>query len=325
MRQDDSVQITIVPGFAGTVDGGRLIALDPSLFDFDAVIMQRPMMDWQIQAIALFQEAGVAVVVEIDDDFGALHKDNTASKTVTPIHRANLVKAAQASDMVTCTTEALARRYAPHGRVVVLPNYVPASYLDLDGRDREGDVVGWSGTVASHPRDLQSTHGGVASALDATGARFRVVGRSELVQRNLRLSTAPELAAWCPIVDYAGELAKLDVGIAPLARSRFNAAKSWLKMLECAAVGTPVIGSDIGEYRRLNDLGIGILASSRSDWHGSVTALLQDRHFRAEQSAMGRQAVRDGLLIEQHAWRWSESWAKAIYNRAHSRHVTVGT
>lgn len=35
------------------------------------------------------------------------------------------------ADLVTCSTPALAERYGKHGRVAILPNYVPASYLEI--------------------------------------------------------------------------------------------------------------------------------------------------------------------------------------------------
>jgi glycosyltransferase involved in cell wall biosynthesis len=312
----DAISIDVQPGFSGQVINGQLIEIDRAIQDsIDVVVLQRPMVDWQLQSIPLFQRAGIAVVVEVDDDFQSLHRLNTVLQTTTPRHRANLVKAAQLADLVTCTTPALAKRYAPHGRFMVLPNYVPAAWLDLDDRERQGDLVGWSGTVATHPNDLQATHGGVGSAIGATQARFRVLGRAELVQPLLRLTEPPELMPWTTIEHYPIELAKLDVGIAPLANTVFNRAKSWLKPLEMAAVGVPVVMSDVGEYRALNDRGIGILASSRRDWHGTVTALLQSADFRAEVSAYGRQAVREGLTIEQNAWKWAEAWSEAVYHR----------
>ena len=68
---------------------------------------------------------------------------------------------------------------------------------------------------------------------------------------------APEIA-----VQSAGRpyVAKLGIGVAPLADTKFNAAKSWLKMAEMAALGVPCVVSPRAEYMRLHEQWIGSLA-----------------------------------------------------------------
>jgi hypothetical protein len=82
-----------------------------------------------------------------------------------------------------------------------------------------------------------------------------------------------------------------------------------------AAVGVPVVMSDVGEYRALAAAGLGILASSGLDWYESVRDLLKDSQFRAEQAQLGRQAVREYFLIEANAWKWVDAWTEAMATR----------
>lgn len=339
MDLDCGISVEIVNGVPAFQNAaGDLVGIEPDFLGYDVAVIQRPMVKWQLQLIRILQEAGTAVVVEIDDDFESIHPQNTALRTVKPVHKAILKRCAEIADLVTVTTQSLADRYAKHGRYQVIPNYVSAELLDIasvqnsaqmgeanrqnsaafeapKSADSQNPVVGWSGTVGTHPNDLQAAMGGVGSAVAATNARFRVVGRPELVAQHLKLNVPTEVVPWVPIEDYPTELAKLDVGIAPIANTPFNRAKSWLKPLEMAAVGVPVVMSDVGEYRALAAAGIGILASSQTDWHGSVTALIQDPHFRAEQANLGRQAVLEYFLIEANSWKWADAWTDAVIYR----------
>ena len=52
-------------------------------------------------------------------------------------------------DAVLVRHAALAERYAPHGRVAVLPNLVPARYLDVTAAPHDGTVIGWGGNLGS--------------------------------------------------------------------------------------------------------------------------------------------------------------------------------
>jgi glycosyltransferase involved in cell wall biosynthesis len=211
--------------------------------------------------------------------------------------------------LVTVTTPALAARYAPHGRVAVLPNYFPESWLDVEA-DRSGGIVGWTGTVGTHHDDLPVTRGGVAQAVRETGAKFRVIGNPQLVQRDLSLDDEPDNVPWQDWDAYPEELAKLDVGIAPLGDTAFNRAKSWLKPLEMAAVGVPSVVSPIPSYVALNEAtGIGTFAKDRSrDWRRELKALLGDENYRFERSEESRMAA-SALTVEKNAYRFAEAWA----------------
>src|SRR6185437_7103207 len=161
---------------------------------------------------------------ELDDDFHALHPAQLKQMGASPGHFRNLGECCKNADLITVSTQALADRYAPHGRYAVIPNYVSAKWLGVShGRaDLQPLVVGWTGTVATHRDDLQATHGGAAMATEQHGATFRIIGRPELAKQNLGLSNEPENTPWQTMGDYPYEVAKLDVGIAPLADNALN-------------------------------------------------------------------------------------------------------
>lgn len=308
--QDETIHTTFLPGLPLNTVNGEPIGVAHEHFDYDALILQRPTQTWQLTAIQDLQAHGTPVMVEIDDNLHRINPRNTAAQHLTRSHLDTLAECCRIADLVTVSAQALADRYAPHGRYRVLHNYVPEAWCDIHA-SQDGDVVGWTGTVASHAGDLQATSGGVARAIHANHARFRVIGRPERVQRELQLDHEPEHVTWQTRDQYPHQVARLDIGIAPLAASQFNACKSWLKPLEYAALGVPCITSPTVEYKRLHDeYGIGLLAAYRTDWQHHTNHLLADPSHRHEIAQQGRQAVRDHLTIESNAWRFAEAWSQ---------------
>lgn len=288
----------------------------------DIVVIQRPLTDTLAEAVVRLQAMGVRVVVEIDDDFEAISSRNVSWRQVQPHlsprrNREWLRLACKRADWVVCSTPALARRYGAHGRVSVVRNRVPAWYLAVESDEHEGVHVGWSGSVGTHPDDLQVTGGGVARAVQATGATFAVVGTGKGVGRRLGLRDAPLACGWVPIGEYPRAVAQLDVGIVPLEPSEFNAAKSALKMMEMAALGVPSVVSPTHENLRMaGELGQ-VVAESPRVWEGTLKRLVRDEDWRTDRAAAGREAMRRHT-IEATAGEWLDAWRMALNTRASS-------
>jgi glycosyltransferase involved in cell wall biosynthesis len=284
--------------------------------DCDVVVLQRPLSDVLASSIPLLQAQGVRVVVEVDDDFESISPANISWAAVHPrlSPRRNwrhLRAACAAADLVVVSTPALAARYGRHGRVVVVPNLIPASYLDVYAEPHDEVFVGWSGSLDTHPTDLQECGPGVTRALRSTGARFAVVGTGKGVQRALGLDEPPVACGWVPFADYPHRLAEIDAGIVPLQRSPFNEAKSWLKGLEMSAVGVPWVATPTGPYRQLHALGAGTLAEKPRDWERALRQLIESAEMRTHVAVCGQLAA-EGLTIEAHADRWWDAWSSVV-------------
>lgn len=310
-----------------TIQGPRIIGLAEEV-DADVVVVQRPLHRNRVELIDVLQAAGVTVVVEIDDDFSAIHPRNPAWKGANPLSdpdagREWLARACERADLVTCTTPALAQRYGAHGRVVILDNYVPerycctepSTYTEAHLGPRDGRVtVGWTGSVHTHPNDLEQTRGMVAAAVTDTGACLGVVGTGVGVAKALGYGGDVLATGWLPIEAYPEAIRRFDVGIAPLKPSPFNEAKSHLKGLEFAALGVPFVATPTGPYRRLAQLGIGVLADHPQDWRVAVEILIRDEARRADLAAQYRADVAARWTVEGNAWRWLEAWEQAHAN-----------
>lgn len=303
----------------------EIAAIDPS-YDADVAVFQRPLRRQIVETMGRLQARGVAVVVDMDDDFHALpvghqaRRDTSASAN-PDANRLWLRRACARADLVTVSTPALAERYGAHGRCVVLRNCVPQRYLDVGERakplDSERVTVGWTGSTATHVGDLDVTGGGAGQAVASTGAAFHVVGTGIGVRDGLDLAEEPTATGWVPFDRYAAEYARLDVAIVPLADNRFNHAKSWLKGIEAAALGVPFVASTVAEYRQLTFEGAGYLAADAERWAGWVGDLVRKPSWRAEAAEHGR-AVASRWTYEARWGDWATAWAEALAN-AHQR------
>lgn len=300
----------------------------------DVVVLQRVTHRYLAQAVRVMREQGVTVIVDVDDDLSTIHPDNPAFHHLHPrsadhnvgrgigMHTwSNLGEACREASLVTATTPALVERYG-HGHGVVIPNYLAEHYYGVPHVD--SDVVGWPASLRSHPNDPAVVGNAVSRLVDA-GFTFQVASVAEDVGHAFGLAEdrVQKPAQVIPLYDWPGELARLGVGITPLADTKFNAAKSWLKPLELAAVGVPWVGSPRVEYDRLHRLGCGVLVSRPKDWFRVLRSLLTDAGRRAELSDAGRD-VAATLRLEDHAWRWWEAWSDALArDRGRTRARTV--
>ena len=217
--------------------------------------------------------------------------------------------ACQRATMVTVSTPSLLKIYAAHGRGVVIPNCVPELFLSMQRVD--SGVIGWGGSVHSHPDDLQVV-GTSMRRLQSEGHIFQVVGPGDGVREALELPNEPLATGNVAIEDWAASLSILGVGITPLAITRFNNSKSWLKPLEKASVGVPSVMSPLPEYARLHrDYGVGVLAEKPAQWYREVKRLAEDEAYRHEVSERSRAGAAQ-WTVEKNSWRVLEAWHEAF-------------
>lgn len=278
--------------------------------DADVVVLQRVTHAYMAQAVGIMRAKGVTVVVDVDDDLSSIHPSNPAWAVHRPgagLHSwHNVAEACRNASLVTVSTPALLDVYARHGRGHVLPNYLPDMYYGLSRTD--SDTVGWPGSYHSHPNDPESLGGAVARLVDE-GAEFVMRGDSTGAGRAFGLAADPP-GGPVPIEEWPAAVASLGIGIAPLADTKFNAAKSALKVIEMSACGVPWVASPRAEYKRIHAMGAGVLADRPRTWYRELKRLRESPALRAELSEAGR-AVAEQLRLSQNAWRWAEAWGRA--------------
>jgi glycosyltransferase involved in cell wall biosynthesis len=291
--------------------------------DVDLIIVQRPVSQGLNAMIEQAKKQGIAVIVEIDDDLERTHRNNLAWWQLQPQNSRNsnyewLKRSIDLADALVCSTPKL-QRFKPRGASFVLRNYVPESIFSIARMTPHTQLtVGWSGTLQTHPEDLQVTRGKVGEALQGSDTRFYVVGDGKGVQRALELPQDHpfEASGWTPLHEYYQRIIdNIDIGIVPLERSEFNEAKSYLKLLEFSALGIPTVASDTPENRYLSLVGAGVTASSPNDFKRHLERWIKNPERRGVQAAAFRDIVQENFTYEGHAHEWLDAWTQTVERR----------
>ena len=315
-------QVELGVGMQGELWSVRGIP-DPEAIDL--LVMQRVATRAQVEFLEWAQSKGTATVVDSDDAMWCIDPDNAAHpywNGAEAVHWRYLDRAAATADITTVTTDALARRYGKHGRCEVLPNCVPADLWDHLESAREGldatPALGWAGTTATHPHDLEVVGDAVARAVADTGCAVRVVGDAAGAARDWGLQREQvDRVENTPIgLPYYTALTTIDIGLVPLQDGPFNRAKSYLKALEFAACGVPVIASPTPANRELaKRVGI-MLASTPAQWYDHITFLLQYPEERERLAQQAQEQVKRLHTYEANAHQWIAVWERALNRRA---------
>lgn len=219
-----------------------------------------------------------------------------------PELRATIVECLGLASLVTVSSDALAEVLRPHNpNVAVLPNAIHEDLLGIQRPHREQVTVGWA-AGATHLQELAILQQPVAEL------RRRERFELHLVGMDYRPLLGPgRWTGWQPnIWDYYRQV-DFDIALCPLADTPFNVCRTPIKALEAAALGIPVVASDVEPYRGFVVDGVtGFLCRSPDDWQRRLRDLIADPDARAAMGAKARELAADHTI--QTRWR---DWAAA--------------
>lgn len=255
------------------------------------------------------------LVYEIDDDVFSLDPVNFGPYQTYARRdvRDAISHYAAVADMVTVTNEPLAEVMRQHSdNVRILPNFIPGWVLDLPAPQGDRPAVGWMGG-ASHGMDILQATGPLNKFLRKFPAWDAV-----MIGTDYRASVNHKRCGFIPwthvTTDPEGFYRSIDfdIGIAPVADSRFARSKSYIKALEYAARGIPVIASDVECYRPFVVDGVtGFLVRSQAEWLDRLCVLASDDELRASMGAKAKEVARQHTIDE--GWRkWEAAYKELV-------------
>jgi glycosyltransferase involved in cell wall biosynthesis len=321
---------------------------------FDAMVFQRPLHSKLAPYFRMLRERGIAVIVDLDDNFDRIPTSNVAwhgsephwvqqeelkqlarlfkhvdvtKKTsdghffYTPQHmgsvnKRNVHAALKHTDVLIASTPGLASHYGGIAdTTTVIRNYVNEWYLELGYAHQEGDipVVGWTGSLLTHPNDLQEMGPSLANLRrEGVDYLWKIIGTGAGVKHVCGVMPDVTSGGWVSLHgDYQREYATFEIGVCPLEDNEFNRGKSWLKPLEAAALGVVPVMSALPEYLELHECGIGFIAKKTSRWKSCLRTLLTSDAERKEMREAGLVAASE-LTYQKNAWRWVEALNLAL-------------
>jgi glycosyltransferase involved in cell wall biosynthesis len=280
---------------------GRL-RLPGELRRADAVLVQRRLLPgWQL---ALLRRAARALLFDFDD--AVFLRDSYSRRGLhsrTRLRRfAAVVRAADAVVAGNDFLRAAALRWAPPGRLHVVPTCVDTGRYPLAGHTRAGEGVQlvWIGS-SSTLRGLEA----VRPLLEQVGRRCPGLRLRLVCDRFLELRHLPVLARPWSEAGEAEELAAADIGISWVPDDLWSRGKCGLKVLQYMAAGLPVVANPVGVQADLVRHGTtGFLVDTAEGWAAAVGRLARDPDLRRRLGAAGRRVVEREYSVGAGAARW---------------------
>jgi glycosyltransferase involved in cell wall biosynthesis len=273
--------------------------------DLDWCDVLVPLRLWQpsiLDAIRHVHERGGLTVFDVDDDYWNLLTTNPVYESwQAPGVLDSLASVIRACRRVTTTTAPLADRLLRINRDVrVIPNNLPGDAWPGSPKSLEHDaplVVGWAGG-SSHYTDLREVSAVFPHVLERyPQVEVRLVGaHPNWFPERERIVFADPV----PIEEYPGLLSGFDIGLAPLADTRFNNSKSDLKVVEYSMIGLPSIASKVPAYSGSVRVGAtGFLARNAKDWLKHLRTLIEQPDVRSRMGAEARKWAESRVISRQ--------------------------
>lgn len=237
--------------------------------------------------------SGAKLIIDIDDNFLAVSRDNPGHAGVTRV-LPKIQRCLAFADGLTVSVPMLKQLYAPlNDNIFVNPNGLDFSWWDqYRVKKHTGIRIGWRG-AGGHKDDLEL----IAPALRKVKEAYPEVTIVLFSNYKPDLGFAYEKREWVDFANYPEALAKcnLDIAVVPLVDSSYNRCKSNLNYLEHAALSVPCVLSPVENQRNLPAL----YASTNYEWFDALARLIENRTLRHDLGSQANQYIRDHFDMKQ--------------------------
>jgi hypothetical protein len=287
--------------------------------DFDLLHLQQVAEPADPAMIERMRAAGVAVVWDSDDDALDMPKFIPAYKRLggrrgVKRHAERCADLGRRAHLMTTPSGVLAQTYRETGaeHVAVIENYIADADLKKARRPHRGVVIGCTAAM-EHQTDVER--------LRLRDILRRLLEKHEEVQlvtigvdfglTGSRYVNYPRIA----IEELVKYESVFDIGIAPLVDSRFNRARSNVKLKEYAAAGAMWLASPVGPYLGLGEDQGGWLVEDR-EWFDALDEAVTNASLRRTLAARGaawarRQTIKGNASLWERAFRDAIARARA--------------
>lgn len=280
--------------------------------DTDVIVGQRvclpgPSHIWQ----ELAASGRHKMVYELDDDLFDIPPSNERAFNfyMKPGIQENIRRNIDVADEVIVSTPRLAEVVSQlNDQVHVVPNYVPAWLLDWERPRTEHLTLGWAGSM-SHAMDFEEIGPQIARLMkQLPHLHYHAIGGMFPSYERRMPKDRTRVTTWVPTVQEYYQKVDFDIGLAPLRPHLFNRSKSHIKALEYAALGIPVVASNVGPYSTfVLDGETGFLSDTPHQFIARSRQLIADDDDREWMGRQAREYAR-GYTIEGHVHEHIDVW-----------------
>ena len=301
----------------------------------DVIVFQRPAEKEKVEVIKLLKQAGKKVVFDNDDTYkpnsgvptNMERVNEKIGKRLSDMNN-NIEEFVKQADLVTTTTEFLAKEYRKLNKnVVVIPNQIdPFNYEEPLKNTGKKIRVGLVGSVSSNDDYLH-----IVDTLDYLKSRddveivvFGLPHKDNSRHKMMREIYKKELDFWDkyaderqPFVNMARYFEtlnslKLDLMLIPRHESYFNKCKSNIKFLEASMLEIPVVAQGFTKKDSPYDKDIdgtnGFIVKTGKSWTPTVKKLLDDKKLREKVGKTAKKYVLKHYNIEKNYKLWADAY-----------------
>lgn len=301
----------------------------------DVIVFQRPIEEEKLKSVKLLKEAGKIVVFDNDDTYKAdsgIPMVLKGKRNTEYLNKCNRVLNGfiKEADLVTTTTEFLAKEYRQYNKnVVVLPNCIDPFNWNEPKRNKGDKVrIGFVGSVTFNDEykhiqgtldylkkrdDVEIIVYGLPPDKDPKYKLQRKLYRSQL---NFWRKYADERVPQSRMYQYFDNIndIELDLVIIPRKDNYFNRCKSNIKFLEMSMLEIPVVAQSFPDGLSPYDKDIngsnGLLAKDDEDFKEKVTLLIENKELRRKMGKEAKKYVLKNYNIENKAHLWADTYLK---------------
>ena len=308
-RAIEPMEALAARGHGVLLDGDPSLTPAPEARACDVAVISRYQGKAAQRLVEALRAAGLAIVWDHDDAVALSHRLNPGALQVQR-RRSELATILALTDVVTTTNPMLAEHFRELGAqsVHVIENYLGEYFADVGRAPHDGVVLGWA-AWSDHQVDWQELRlrEMVERALEAhPQLRVESIGPINLGLPPERYSQIGVV----PLPELGRNLARFDIGIAPIADRPFNRARSNVKLKEYAGAGAVWLASPIGPYVGHGEKQGGQLVADER-WADAIGELVAKPRLLRRLARRGRRWA-ESQLIGRNTAPWEAALTEAL-------------
>lgn len=252
----------------------------------DVVFIQKKL--FSAFEIALLKKLSRRLIYDFDD--AVMFKDSLASDRQHARQRRRFAATARRADLLIAGNGYLQEQGLALGRpTVLLPTPLDMERYLPKPRPATGDMVilGWIGSRGTLKYLRQ-----IVPALEELGRCLPNLRLKIVADDFFELNHLPVIKKNWSATDEIDDIHSFDIGLMPLSDDVWTRGKCGFKLLQCMAVGLPVVCSPVGANREIVTDGVeGFWAARQEEWVEKLTTLAGDAELRRALGNRGRDKV----------------------------------